>query len=142
MVTKEELIKLHNEKGDGKVKFEFDGVTFELFKAVSGDFYGVSTCPMLISILKDEDYKDIEVVEESEDPREEIKKLREGFAKLTDIVSPYCDDFTGITENGEFDVILAVKELLEIAYPNECRQPVMMSDEDETPFLGGINEDR
>ena len=140
MVTKEELIKLYEEKGDNKIKFELDGATFELFRTVNGDFYGVSTCPMLVSILKDEDYEDIKIVEESKDPREEVKRLKEGFAKLIEIVTPYCDDFTGITDNGEFDVVLAVQELLETAYPNECRQPVMMSDEDEIPFLGGIND--
>ena len=107
MVTKEELIKLYEEKGDNKIKFELDGATFELFRTVNGDFYGVSVCPMLVSILKDEDYEDIKIVEEPKDPREEVKRLKEGFAKLTEIVAPYCDDFTGITENGEFDVVLA-----------------------------------
>ena len=70
---------------------------------------------------------------------EEIKRLKEGFAKLTDIVSPYCDDFTGITENGEFDVVLAVQELLEIAYPKQHERLVTMTDEDETPFLAMLD---
>lgn len=139
MVTKEELIKLYEEKGDNKIKFELDGATFELFRTVNGDFYGVSICPMLVSILKDEDYEDIKIVEESKDPREEVKRLKEGFAKLIEIVTPYCDDFTGITENGEFDVVFAVQELLEIAYPKQHEQPVTMTDEDEIPFLAMLD---
>ena len=45
---------------------------------------------------------------------QECEKLKEGYLKLTDIVSPYMDDFTGYNEElGGFDIVLCVKELME-----------------------------
>lgn len=45
---------------------------------------------------------------------QECERLSKGYAELTDIVSPYMDDFTGYNEElGGFDLILCVKELLE-----------------------------
>ena len=42
MVTKEELIKLYEEKGDNKMKFELDGVNFEGFHYMTCNFTGFS----------------------------------------------------------------------------------------------------
>lgn len=44
----------------------------------------------------------------------ECEELKKGYSKLTDIVSPYMDDFTGYNEElGGFDIALCVKELME-----------------------------
>ena len=40
--------------------------------------------------------------------------MSKGYAELTEIVSPYIDDFTGYNEKfGGFDIVLCVKELLQ-----------------------------
>ena len=45
---------------------------------------------------------------------QECEELKEGYSELTDIVSPYMDDFTGYNEElGGFDIVLCVKELME-----------------------------
>jgi hypothetical protein len=45
---------------------------------------------------------------------QECEELKEGYSELTDIVSPYIDDFTGYNEElGGFDIVLCVKELME-----------------------------
>jgi DNA repair ATPase RecN len=45
---------------------------------------------------------------------QECERLTQGYAELTDIVSPYMDDFTGYNEElGGFDIVLCVKELME-----------------------------
>ena len=45
---------------------------------------------------------------------QECERLSKGYAELTDIVTPYMDDFTGYNEElGGFDLILCVKELLQ-----------------------------
>ena len=45
---------------------------------------------------------------------QECEGLKEGYSELTDIVSPYMDDFTGYNEElGGFDIVLCIKELLE-----------------------------
>ena len=45
---------------------------------------------------------------------QECERLSKGYAELTDIVSPYMDDFTGYNEElGGFDLILCIKELLQ-----------------------------
>ena len=44
---------------------------------------------------------------------QECERLSKGYAELTEIVSPYMDDFTGYNEKlGGFDIVLCVKELL------------------------------
>ena len=44
----------------------------------------------------------------------ENEKMSKGYSKLTEIVSPYMDDFTGYNEElGGFDIVLCVKELLQ-----------------------------
>ena len=44
---------------------------------------------------------------------QECERLKQGYAELTDIVSPYMDDFTGYNEElGGFDIVLCVKQLL------------------------------
>lgn len=45
--------------------------------------------------------------------KEDNEKMSKGYAELTEIVSPYIDDFTGYNEKlGGFDIVLCVKELL------------------------------
>ena len=42
------------------------------------------------------------------------EKMSKGYSKLTEIVSPYIDDFTGFNERlGGFDIVLCIKELLQ-----------------------------
>lgn len=48
-----------------------------------------------------------------------IEKQAKGYAKLTEIVRPYLSDFTGIDEDGKFDVVQAVEELLKEAYDKQ-----------------------
>lgn len=47
-------------------------------------------------------------------------KLEETLAnlnrELVNLVEPYISDCTGINENGEFDIVLCIKELLEERY--------------------------
>ena len=46
--------------------------------------------------------------------KEEKEKMSKGYDELTEIVSPYIDDFTGYNEKlGGFDIVLCVKELLQ-----------------------------
>ena len=46
--------------------------------------------------------------------KEKNEKISKGYAELTDIVSPYIDDFTGYNEKlGGFDIVLCIKELLQ-----------------------------
>ena len=45
---------------------------------------------------------------------QECEELKEGYSELTEIVSPYMDDFTGYNEElGGFDIVLCVKQLVE-----------------------------
>lgn len=45
---------------------------------------------------------------------QECEKMAKGYEELTEIVSPYMDDFTGYNElGGGFDIVLCVKELLQ-----------------------------
>lgn len=45
---------------------------------------------------------------------QECERLKEGYAELTEIVTPFIDDFTGYNEElGGFDIVLCVKELME-----------------------------
>lgn len=45
--------------------------------------------------------------------KERTAKYEKGFEKLLEIVEPHLSDFTGITDDGEFDLILAVEELIQ-----------------------------
>jgi len=68
------------------------------------------------------DYKQLKRKEQ------ECERLKEGYSELTDIVSPYMDDFTGYNEElGGFDIVLCVKEFMEQldqlkAYNNELKR--------------------
>ena len=43
----------------------------------------------------------------------ENEKMSKGYSELTEIVSPYIDDFTGYDEElGCFDIVLCIKELM------------------------------
>ena len=54
------------------------------------------------------------IIEELKRKEQECEELKEGYSELTDIVSPYMDDFTGYNEElGGFDIVLCVKELME-----------------------------
>lgn len=51
--------------------------------------------------------------------------MSKGYAELTEIVSPYIDDFTGYNEKlGGFDILLCIKELLQ-----QLDQPKVDKDE-------------
>lgn len=44
----------------------------------------------------------------------ENEKMEKGYIELTEIVSPYIDDFTGYNEELKgFDIVLCVKELMQ-----------------------------
>ena len=43
-----------------------------------------------------------------------VNEMEKGYAELTEIVTPYIDDFTGYNEElGGFDIVLCVKELMQ-----------------------------
>lgn len=43
-----------------------------------------------------------------------INEMEKGYVELTEIVTPYIDDFTGYNEElGGFDIVLCVKELMQ-----------------------------
>lgn len=67
--------------------------------------------------LVDENVQDISnLARQLEQLKTENEKMSKGYSKLTEIVSPYMNDFTGYNEElGGFDLILCVKELLEEA---------------------------
>lgn len=56
-----------------------------------------------------------------------IEKQAKGYAKLTEIVRPYLSDFTGIDEDGKFDVVQAVEELLKEAYHEPAKENFYIS---------------
>lgn len=43
---------------------------------------------------------------------EYIKRLEQGYQKIVDVITPYLSDFTGVGEDGKFDLIKAIEELL------------------------------
>lgn len=50
---------------------------------------------------------------ENNELKSKIRKLKSGYAELTEIVEPYINDFTGYNEElGCFDTVLCIKELL------------------------------
>ena len=44
-----------------------------------------------------------------------IRKYADCMNSITDLIRPYMNEFTGINDYGEFDVVLAVKQVLENA---------------------------
>ena len=55
-----------------------------------------------------------ELQEQFDQLKAENEKMSKGYAELTEIVSPYIDDFTGYNQKlGGFDIVLCVKELLQ-----------------------------
>ena len=56
----------------------------------------------------------IEMAEQLDKLKKENEKMSKGYAELTEIISPYIDDFTGYNEKLDgFDIVLCVKELLQ-----------------------------
>lgn len=52
--------------------------------------------------------------QECDQLKAENKKMSKGYEELTEIVSPYIDDFTGYNEELKgFDIVLCVKELMQ-----------------------------
>ena len=87
MATKEELEKLYDEVGVGKGVFKFDDIPYNLYKTVSGDFYGISTPSMLVTILKEEDLENIEIIKDSE---YDLLKQYKALAKKLEVVEELC----------------------------------------------------
>lgn len=55
-----------------------------------------------------------ELQEQLDQLKAENEKMSKGYSELTEIVSPYIDDFTGYNEKlGGFDIVLCIKELLQ-----------------------------
>lgn len=72
----------------------------EVFK---NGFYCIEPCPEIKELQAELKAKE-----------QECEELSKGYAELTEIVSPYMDDFTGYNEElGGFDIVLCVKELME-----------------------------
>ena len=44
---------------------------------------------------------------------EQNQKYEKGYQMITDIVTPYLSDFTGINDAGQFDLVLAIDELMQ-----------------------------
>lgn len=44
---------------------------------------------------------------------EQNNKYEKGYALITDIITPYLSDFTGINDAGQFDLVLAIEELMQ-----------------------------
>lgn len=85
-------------------EYYFDGKCRCMDASIMQDFYLCPQCNNNPNCY----YKNWERKEQ------ECEKLKEGYSELTDIVSPYMDDFTGYNEElGGFDIVLCVKELME-----------------------------
>lgn len=68
----------------------------------------------LRKIIKNKEERNIELYKENNQLKVNNEKMSKGYAELTEIVSPYIDDFTGYNEKlGSFDIVLCVKELLQ-----------------------------
>ena len=68
----------------------------------------------LRKIIKNKEERNIELYKENNQLKVNNEKMSKGYAELTEIVSPYIDDFTGYNEKlGGFDIVLCVKELLQ-----------------------------
>ena len=44
---------------------------------------------------------------------EQNNKYEKGYELITDIIAPYLSDFTGINDAGQFDLVLAIEELMQ-----------------------------
>lgn len=44
---------------------------------------------------------------------EQNNKYEKGYELITDIIAPYLSDFTGINDTGQFDLVLAIEELMQ-----------------------------
>lgn len=44
---------------------------------------------------------------------EQNNKYEKGYGLITDIITPYLSDFTGINDAGQFDLVLAIDELMQ-----------------------------
>ena len=68
----------------------------------------------LRKIIKNKEERNIELYKENNQLKVNNEKMSKGYAELTEIVSPYINDFTGYNEKlGSFDIVLCVKELLQ-----------------------------
>lgn len=46
------------------------------------------------------------------DDKEQLNKYEQGHLQLLNFIEPYLSDFTGINDKGQFDLIEAVKEII------------------------------
>ena len=44
---------------------------------------------------------------------EQNNKYEKGYELITDIITPYLSVFTGINDAGQFDLVLAIEELMQ-----------------------------
>ena len=44
---------------------------------------------------------------------EQNNKYEKGYELITNIITPYLSDFTGINDAGQFDLVLAIEELMQ-----------------------------
>lgn len=65
-------------------------------------------------------YKALKVAQKDE----YIKRLEKGYQTILDTISPYLSDFDGIDENGYFNIILAIKELLKKSKINQKQDSI------------------
>lgn len=73
--------------------------------------------------LEIEKYKDLalhngkvcnERLDKIDELEHKVNEMEKGYVELTEIVTPYIDDFTGYNEElGGFDIVLCVKELMQ-----------------------------
>ena len=55
-----------------------------------------------------------ELLQQLDQLKAENEKMSKGYEELTEIVSPYIDDFTGYNEKLKgFDIVLCIKELMQ-----------------------------
>lgn len=77
-----------------------------------------------------------EYCEELEEQKHQLKaeneKMSKGYVELTEIVSPYIDDFTGYNEELKgFDIVLCVKELMQQLNQFEAENEHLAEKEEE-----------
>ncbi len=96
----------------GCVAFKYDGIKKPLCRAggVTSVYKsclcaGNPNCYYKQLKRKEQEYKKLKA---------ENEKMEKGYIELTEIVSPYIDDFTGYNEELKgFDIVLCVKELMQ-----------------------------
>ena len=54
-----------------------------------------------------------ELIEEINYEHEHVARLLKSIDGIMELIQPYMGDFTGINEQGAFDIVLAVKEVLD-----------------------------